>query len=174
MTQKDQKIQREFMKAYEPIHDRFERFCRARAYGVMDQEDLMNETLCRAYEGWEKIKNKKALLYFLFGTAKNILKNTIRKKKEFDLTPENELRLTTDNRAESDLEIAFLYEQLNKLPELKRETLILFEISGFSIKEIAKIQNTTEGAINMRLKRARQELKVLLKDVESKLMRDEK
>lgn len=162
MKKKDRIKQKEFMAAYEPIHDRFERFCQVRASSVIDQKDLMNETLYRAYHSWNKIKNKKALLYFLFGTAKNIVLNAGRKKREMKVDDLEVIKI--NNQAELDLEIAFLYRQIDKLSEEKKEAIILFEISGFSIKEIAQMQNTSEGSVNMRLSRARKELKVLLMD----------
>ena len=42
--------QAHFLLLYEPVHDRFERFCRARAFGEMDFRDLINETLLIAYQ----------------------------------------------------------------------------------------------------------------------------
>lgn len=152
------------MKAYRPIHDRFELFCQARSSYVMDQEDLMNEALYRVYNSWDTIKKKEDLLYFLFGTVKNIILNVLRKKKEIRIQEDHLGIVKTSNKAELDFEIAFLYQQINKLAEEKKEAIILFEISGFSIKEIAEIQETTEGSVNMRLSRARKELKVLLTD----------
>ena len=66
--------------------------------------------------------------------------------------------------AEKKMEIEFLYRQLNKLTDTKKEGLILFEINGFSIKEIAEIQGSTEGAVKVMLGRARRELKELMQD----------
>ena len=63
---------------------------------------------------------------------------------------------------ERQLEIEDLYKALGKLPEIQREALILFEISGFSIKEIAVIQEANEDAVKKRLTRGRQELAKLL------------
>ena len=37
--------QKRFLALYEPNHDRFERFCRARVYGRMEYQDLINESL---------------------------------------------------------------------------------------------------------------------------------
>jgi len=61
-----------------------------------------------------------------------------------------------------DAEIYFLYKALAMLPEEQRECLVLFEITGFSIKEIMVIQNSSESAIKQRLKRGRAKLLELL------------
>jgi len=42
--------------------------------------------------------------------------------------------------------------------------LILFEILGFSMKEIAVLQNSSEGAIKTKVSRGRQLLKKLLEE----------
>lgn len=152
------------MQAYEPVHDNFVRFCKARAHGVMSFEDLINESVLKAYQNWMKITKKEALLYYLFSTARNIVLNTIRKKTEETLCESNSQHLRTENTVEKDLEIAYLYTQLNKLSDTKKEALILFEINGFSIREIAEIQSSNEGAVKVMLSRARKELKELLTD----------
>ncbi|PIZ05301.1 MAG: RNA polymerase subunit sigma-24, partial [Flavobacteriales bacterium CG_4_10_14_0_8_um_filter_32_5] len=40
--------------------------------------------------------------------------------------------------------------------------IVLFEITGFSIKEIMEIQNSSESAVKQRLKRGREKLVELL------------
>ena len=85
MKQKSRQKQDAFMEAYQKIHENFVRFCQARAYHVMNHEDLVNESLLRAYQQWDKIRKKESLLYFLFGTARNIVMNTIRKKREVSM-----------------------------------------------------------------------------------------
>jgi RNA polymerase sigma-70 factor (ECF subfamily) len=152
--------QQEFLDLYEPIHDRFERFCKARVYGNMEFQDLVNETLLVAFDKFETLKSKKAFLGFLFGISIRILSNNNRKKKENYLQSEDKSHAIEDNSAktEMDAEIHFLYKALGQLKETQRESIILFEISGFSIKEIAKLQDTTISAVKLRLKRGRKNL----------------
>ena len=57
-----------------------------------------------------------------------------------------------------------LYAALDKLPAAQKEAVILFEISGFSIKEIAEIQGSTESGVKSRLKRGREALAKLMND----------
>ena len=167
LQRKELRKQKDFMKVYEPVHENFARFCQARAYRVMSYEDLINESVLRAYQNWDNIKEKDKLLYYLFGTARNIVLNTIRKKSELSL--ENEMEETSiisvaTNEGELSMEVEFLYEQMDKLSDTKKEALILFEISGFSIKEIAELHDSSEGAVKVMLSRARRELKKLLED----------
>ena len=55
-----------------------------------------------------------------------------------------------------------LHKALAILPENQKECIILFEISGFSIKEIMAIQNVSESAVKQRLKRGRAKLVEIL------------
>lgn len=153
--------QEKFLALYEPVHDRFERFCRARVYGNMDSRDLMNESLLVAFDRFDTLKSHEAFLSFLFGISVRILSNNHQKKKEFELKPE----LNTDASGYSkqvDADIHFLYEGLSHLNEHQRECLILFEITGFSIREIAEIQEVSEDAVKQRLKRGRDRLTQIL------------
>lgn len=153
--------QQAFLKLYEPVHERFERFCRARVFGDMDFRDLMNDTLVVAYEKIDTLKSTDAFLSFLFGISVRLLGNYSKKKKEQRL-PEHIQIPALSVVQPSHIDVHYLYEALSCLPEKQRECLILFEISGFSIKEITIIQNTTESSVKQRLKRGREQLTRIL------------
>ncbi len=158
------KKQKEFLALYEPVHERFERFCRARVYGDMEYTDLINETLLRAYQKFETLKSKEAFLSFLFSISVRVLANTKRKKKEEYHNFNDEAIRVEDVNSNTDknAEVFMLYKALAQLQEDQRESIILFEISGFSIKEIAAIQDTSESSVKQRLRRGRLKLRELL------------
>lgn len=160
---KEVKKQTHFLKLYEPIHNSFERFCRARVYGSMEYRDLMNESLLIAFEKLDSLKSEKAFLSFLIGISIRVLANYNKKKKEDSITKTEQLNLIDNNtKTDKDAEIYMLHKALNELPETQKEALILFEISDFSIKEVAKIQEASESAIKQRLKRGREKLTEIL------------
>ena len=113
-----QQKQERFLKLYKGVHDRFERFCRARACGDMPYEDLMNESLLIAFQKIDQLEK----------------------------------------------ESSFLHKALTFLPEAQREALILFEITGFSVKEIAELQDSSEAAVKQRLSRGRKGLAAVIKN----------
>lgn len=154
--------QDQFLALYEPVHERFERFCRARVYGDMDYRDLINESLLVAYDKLDALRSKEAFLSFLIGISVRILSNNHQKKKEERWSETAEKQAQDFTIGVSDPDIHFLYEGLSHLKSEQRECLILFEISGFSIKEIAAIQNASESAVKQRLKRGRDKLKQIL------------
>lgn len=152
------------MTLYQPVHERFERFCKARVYGEMDFRDLMQETVIVALERFDQIRDKESFLSFLFGTSIRILANAQRRVREEKWSDGYENRQSQANAAEHQLEVADLYKALGCLPDAQREALILFEISGFSIREITEIQQASEAAVKQRLVRGRQELGRLLSE----------
>lgn len=155
------------MALYNPVHGRFERFCRARVYGDMLYQDLMHDTILVAYEKFESLKSKEAFLHFLFGIAIRILANANRKQKPDNLKEHKSAVLQIadeSNRADKNLELEMLYEALAKLPDEQREAIILFEISGFSIAEIADLQRAGVSAVKQRLARGRKQLLELLSE----------
>src|SRR5215831_14457015 len=123
-------LQQEFLKLYEPIHD----------------------------------KNK--LLFFMMAVAGNIMKTNWRKNKY--RSPFNEDALINleakVNDPETALDVHYLYKALSQLHPKEKEAVLLFEVSGFSIKEISEVQQSHEGAVKTRLSRARQKLREMLSE----------
>lgn len=156
--------QNKFLSIYEPVHDRFERFCRARVYGDMDYKDLMNETLLLAFQKFDELKDPNAFLSFLFSIAVRILANNNRKKKETsdDFVARSANYTDVNAQTDADAEVFLLHKALAHLKTEQRESIILFEISGMSIKEIAEIQATSESNVKQRLRRGREKLRQVL------------
>ena len=69
------------MQVYEPLHGRFERYCKTRCNGNALFRDVMHDTLLIAFEKFESIQSREAFLHFLFGTASRVLANQRRNKK---------------------------------------------------------------------------------------------
>lgn len=154
----------EFLALYEPIHDRFERFCRARVYGDLDFRDVINESLLIAFSKFESLTSPQSFLAFLFGIAVRVIGNQLQKKKteRFNEKEKHYDRQDLGSSPSEDADIHFLYNAISQLVDEQREAIILFELTGFRIKEIAEIQNTSEVAVKQRLKRGREKLAEIL------------
>ncbi|MEO9485483.1 MAG: RNA polymerase sigma factor [Ekhidna sp.] len=149
--------QSEFLKLYEPVHERFEKYCRARTYGGYPYEDLMNDCLLVAYDKLDSIKDHEAFLRFLIGISRRLLANASRKMKPEPMA--ESMDPSERDNAETSMKVQFLHWCLSKLPEPQKEALVLYEIVGFSIKEIAESMEVTEANVKKRLSRGRQKLK---------------
>lgn len=162
----DAQSKQEFIELYKDAHEPLSRFCMAKSYGVMDAKDLLSETVLAAMEGFDKLRNKKAFLSYLFTIASNKVNATLRRRKFSGAYDEQQALAQMDNNGASDarFDISILYEALNELPESQKEAVILFEISGFSIKEIMEIQNSGESAVKQRIRRGREKLALLFSE----------
>ena len=69
------------MNLYQPVHEGFVRYCSARTYGIMETEDLVQETVAIAFERFEGLLDEKAFLAYLMRTANNLFVSQLRRKK---------------------------------------------------------------------------------------------
>ncbi len=156
----------EFLKWYEPLHERFTRYCSSRAFALMETEDLVQESILQTLQAFYKIEDKRKLLSYMIGVANNLARQAKRRMKfkgEWDEMALEKLESRTSD-PEVALDIHYLLKAIQQLPNKQREALTLFEISGFNIREISMIQTSSEGATKTRLSRARQQLKELLSE----------
>ncbi|MEL6632856.1 MAG: RNA polymerase sigma factor [Bacteroidota bacterium] len=168
LTEDDKKTR--FWALYDPLHEPFVRYCRARAYGEYSPQDLVHESLLRAYEGFERVQKPEAFLYFLFGIARRVLQQQSRRFKFKGTYQESQAQSMQDETPSQDqqVDVQILYAALKRLPTKQREALILYEICGFAVKEIQVIQQAGASAVKARLARGRKQLAQLLKDPTSR------
>lgn len=152
------------MKAYEACHEPFVRYCTALAYSKMDAEDLVQDVLLSAFKNFDKIEKKGKLLHYLIRAAKNRSISVWRKRRnETELMSKHDDRMIAQGvSADTLLDVQLLYKTLDMLPTSQRDALVLYEISGFSMKEIAEMQSSTEGAVKTKVSRGRDKLRELL------------
>jgi len=129
-----------------------------------DAKDLMSETLLRAYAGLEKLRNRDSFIYFLFAIAKRVHLEKIRYQQRHDVLKDKDFQVNPSEETD----IWLLKKAMLKLPVKEQEALQLFEVCGFSIKEIAEIQQSNISLVKIRLFRSRKKLRKLLEDKESR------
>lgn len=158
--------QRAFTKAYAACQDRFIRYCAALTYGKMDADDLVQDVLLSTYERFEQIKQKDQLIHYLIRAARNRSVSHWRKARHQTSLQDKHTHKLFDNgiTPEVSLDVQLMYQKLDQLPENQRDALILFDICGFSIKEIADIQHTGSNTVKSHLSRGRKKLRSLMRD----------
>jgi RNA polymerase sigma-70 factor, ECF subfamily len=163
----------EFLVLYRPVHEQFARFCNGLAYGLTDPNDLVQETVLITLNRFHTLREKEKLLGFMIAIATNLIRNQARRNKftaQFNELAFKRLESKTPG-PEIALDIHHLYVAMQQLTVKDREAILLFEINGFSIEEIAAIQDSSPGAAKTRLSRAREKLRLLLEDNESEKRR---
>jgi RNA polymerase sigma-70 factor (ECF subfamily) len=127
----------------------------------------MGSTLEIAFKKFETLKDRSKFKYFIFGIASRITNNERRKWSNKIFVSDDNLNKQRSTIQDSDqsADYFFLHQALQQLKQSTREAIVLFELEGFSIKEIAEIQNTNENTVKTRLSRGRAELKAILNPI---------
>lgn len=145
-------------------HSALDRYSKATAFRRDEAEDIFQETVMTAYEKFESLRSEKAFLSFLFTIARRVQINIHRKTSRIvlsdDDTADKLVSATTSPEEETD--ISFLKENINKLRANYKETIILAELTGLPLKDVAEIQNSSLTATKVRLFRARRALASLM------------
>jgi len=131
-------------------------------------EDIAQETFLTAWNKLRELRNPSKLRAWLCGIARNIAKETIRKRKSntaeqtISLDPGHEPVSTSHQPYEyaiSREEEKILWQSLEKIPDNYREPMILFYREHQSVKRLAELLELSEDAVKQRLSRGRKMLK---------------
>lgn len=152
------KLRRRFLDQIEPLRPELHRYCRALCGNVFDAEDLVQETLLKAFSKlsemhWQ-VDNPRA---WLFRVASNQFIDQQRKHAPTAM-PEN-FDAPANNAPQLSAEVREALAQLaSRLPAQERVAVLLKDVFDFSLEEIAAQLNTTVGAVKAALNRGRAKL----------------
>ena len=127
-----------------------------------DADDLAQDALVKAYLSLAGYQNRGKFRSWLFKIAYNTFLNHKASCRTMD-SIDGARTLIGGNEADSTFEHQDLYLALRTLPPKERSTITLFYLNGYSIKEIAAITDTTEGAVKQQLSRGRDKLKAKIR-----------
>ncbi len=137
------------------------RLCRALTRSYDEAYDLMSDTVLAAYKSFPSLRDKAAFHWFLSTIAVRIQRRKRWRTRLF-VPLEEAYEASYELAAESSYDLDQLVAALDRLPLREREAIVLFELSGLSIKEIQHIQGGTVSGVKSRMSRARGKLKRLL------------
>ena len=126
-----------------------------------DADDLAQDTLVKAYLSLTGYQDKGRFRSWLFKIAHNTFLNHIARQRTTESIDEART-LVSNAAADSSFEHQDLYMALRALPPKERSAITLFYLNGYSIKDIAKITDASEGAVKTQLSRGRDKLKAKL------------
>jgi len=127
-------------------------------------DDLVQETLLRAWANLGSFQPGTSMSAWLFTILRNLFRSEYRKRRREveDVDGSYAESLTSLPDQNSRLEINEFREALRLLPPEQRESLILVGASGFSYEEAAQICGCAVGTIKSRVNRARTRLAEIL------------
>jgi RNA polymerase sigma-70 factor, ECF subfamily len=167
-------FERDLIPALEPLRRRAVRITSAPS----DAEDLLQETLLRAYAARHSFRSGTDIKAWLFRIMINTYISSYRAMKRrpqqctFDQITDRHLAASAARRpaglwSAEDQVLATLPDSriraaMHALPEQFRTAVYLADVSGFSYKEIAAIMDIGEGTVCSRIHRGRKQLRKLL------------
>lgn len=171
------KVKKGCPSSYKPVvlfyQDKIYRHCFHMIRNVHEAEDITQETFLRAYIHIHTFDEQKKFSTWLFRIASNLTIDRIRKRKpDFYLDAEvkeyggltmysqiaSPISSPGDAAESRDL-VRFLYEEIEKLPSIYKEVVILRFFHGLALQEISEIFELPPGTVKVRLFRARNTLK---------------
>lgn len=133
-------------------------------------DDLVQETLVKALKNVSQLRDPALLNGWTFSILANCWRDHFRQHREMDDIDELEdyrcaVQTTPeDHHAQSQL-VSRVRDAVAKLPIGQRQVLTLVDLEEFAYIEVAAILAIPIGTVMSRLSRARQELKILLKEL---------
>ena len=136
------------------------RMAYAYVHNMDEAEDILQETLIKILEVNLDSDDEEYIKAYFLRTASNIAKNHISANKRHETDELNEELI-----AEEKADLSFVWEAVKELPDTQRDVIHLFYGEGYQTAEIAEILGRKEATIRSDLKRARERLKTILKEV---------
>jgi RNA polymerase sigma-70 factor (ECF subfamily) len=133
--------------------------------GSVDRaDDLVQETLLRAWAHFDSFQPGTNLTAWLFTILRNLFRSEYRKRRREveDADGIYSQRLSSVPEQVGNVELNEFRAALAKLPADQREALILVGAAGLSYEEVAKICDCAVGTIKSRVNRARTRLAEML------------
>lgn len=126
-------------------------------------EDITQETFIKVYQKLDTFKNKSNIKTWIISIAINNCKNALKKNSKEVVTLED-INLKYNENFSKDENIQLVSKEVSKLPYKYLQVVMLFYYQELSIKEISHILKVPQATVKTRLKRARERLKISLKE----------
>jgi RNA polymerase sigma-70 factor (ECF subfamily) len=159
--------ERAFRELVEPYRRALEIHCYRMLGSPHDAEDVVQETLLRAWRGLERFERRAGIKTWLYRIATNACLDEIerrpRRMEPVQPYPDAQLEEAASPIADpaaryaerEGMELAFL-TTIRRLPGRQRAVLILRDVLGWTAPEVAELLDSTVAAVTSALQRARE------------------
>ena len=141
------------------LRPRLHRYCARMTGSTVDGEDVLQDTLVKALSARAEAAGADNFEGWLFRIAHNTSLDLLRRRSRNTVVPLSE-DLEAAPMPEADI-VAVSFQTFLQLPELQRCAVILKDVLGHSIDEIASIADCTPAAAKSALQRGRTALRQL-------------
>lgn len=166
-----------FLTLLLPVKSSLSRFISALERDTDEAHDVMSETIAIAYEQFRHLSNDAAFLSWIMTIARRLVYRRERRER-FRGFLKRTSRFFADDDASNDdpfaevpteanantapdnaTDVQLLYDALDSLPLKQREAIVLADVIGYTLQEIAEMQGDGLSAVKQRVVRGREKLR---------------
>ena len=154
-----------FWQLLEAYHPKAEAFCRRLTGNLADGGDLYHDAILLAWRKFDSLRDYDSFKPWLYRIIVNIHKGQKRGiwRRLFQPLAEQETEVLPISDPTNQLAVKILVQKaLMRLSAKDRALILLFEIEGWSIGELANLEGKPEGTIKSRLARTRAAMRNML------------
>jgi RNA polymerase sigma-70 factor (ECF subfamily) len=147
----------QFMELVDEIRPELHRYCARMTGSVFDGEDVVQESLAKAYFALGQMVQPPNLKPWLFRIAHNAAMDFLKRYERKHVEPVADLpeRAEPEPAGVDPLLVEAALTVFTDLPPVQRSAVILKDVLGHSLEESAETMGTTVGAVKSALSRAR-------------------
>lgn len=130
-----------------------------------DQQDLFQEIVCQLWKSYDTFRNESQFSTWMYRVAINtaivFLKKEKQKVDRYEIPSENIKEDEGDSNIKEN-QLEHFYKAVQKLEKIDK-AIIFYQLEGFSHKEIGENLGISEGNARVKLNRAKEKLKEIIK-----------
>ncbi|MBZ4035600.1 RNA polymerase sigma factor [Flavobacterium sp. 17A] len=131
-----------------------------------DQQDLFQEIVCQLWKSYDTFRNESQFSTWMYRVAVNTAIVFLRKEKKkidkYEIASENIKEDESDSHIKES-QLDHFYKAVQKLEKIDK-AIIFYQLEGFSHKEIGENLGISEGNARVKLNRAKEKLKEIIKN----------
>lgn len=131
-----------------------------------DQQDLFQEIVCQLWKSYDSFRNESQFSSWMYRVAVNtaivFLKKEKRKVDKYEIASDNIKEDENDSHIKES-QLDHFYKAVQKLDKIDK-AIIFYQLEGFSHKEIGQNLGISEGNARVKLNRAKEKLKEIIKN----------
>ncbi|MNJ97141.1 ECF RNA polymerase sigma factor SigW [compost metagenome] len=130
-----------------------------------DQKDLFQEIICQLWKSYDSFNHQSKFSSWMYRVALNTAIVYFKKQKRKEdayATIAQEIEVPTDDAETKEIQLAHFYKALQQLDKIEKALMFYF-LEDYSHKEIGENLGISEGNARVKLNRAKNKLKELIK-----------
>jgi RNA polymerase sigma-70 factor, ECF subfamily len=149
-----------FLELVAEVRPELHRYCARMTGSVFDGEDVVQDTLAKAYFGLAEMESPPPLRPWLFRIAHNTAMDHLRRYEHRNVSMTDDLESIVDAHAAVPIapdgaRVEHALQIFAALPPVQRSALALKDVLGLSLEDTADTMGITVGAVKAALSRAR-------------------